>query len=394
MAVASTPTLLPLDRFSEILGVNPLHFNQMDMPQDLELSNCGMPILQQSWQSQDAISREEIATAIADAEQELEKWLHYPPLPKWFDEHVMLPQRAGIITSGRVQPSQRLFISGGIRGTTLIQEESFISYSDADNDGFEETATITVALPLGVSADEVAIFYPGQAAAVEWQIRPVLVTVAAGVATITCKRWQLVKPELLSPLAPSAVNPTDSANFLDAVDVYRVYNDPSQQVEFHIRNQGCGVCSGGGCVACGYTVEEGCIAAIDYRLAHLDLTHAAWNADTALWQTGCCPDGAPERARIKYLAGLTGPRGSHTKMSLDMELAVARLAITKLDRQFCGCQSIQHAIQYWTEDLASRVSTAGKSISTSVPQLLRNCPWGTKRGALYAYSIVLTERLP
>lgn len=390
MAVASMPTLLSLDRFAEIVGISPLHFNQMDMPQDLELSNCGMPILQYSWQSSDAISREEIAIAIADAEQQIETYLNYAPLPKWYDEHVMLPQRAGIITSARVQPRRRLFIQGGIRAVTLIDADAAPQWSDEDNDNFDETATITATLPANVTdPDEVAIFYPEQSADPAWQIRPVKVIIASGVATITCKRWQLVKPELLTPLAPSAVLPNDDDNFLDAVDVYRVYNDPSHQVEFHIRNHGCGTCSGDGCTACGYTVETGCISAIDYRLAHLDLTHATWDADTLAFGSGCCLSGAPERARLFYNAGLKGPGASRTKMAVDMELNIARLAMTKLDRQFCGCQSIQHALQYWTEDLAASVSTAGKSTSTSVPKALQGSPWGTKRGALYAWSKVI-----
>lgn len=397
MATASTPTLLPLDRFAELVGINPLHFNQIAPPAELELTTCGMPLLQYSWQSADAISREEIAMAIADAEWELERWLNYAPLPRWYDEHVMLPIRNETVMSARVQPARRHFISGGIRAKTLIQAASPVAYSDADGDGFSETVTITATLPAGLTdADEIAVFYPVTlvpAADDAWQIRPISVSLSGVTATITAKRWQFVVPTKLSPLAPAAVVASDAASFLSTVDVYRVHNDPSHQVEFHIRNS-CGNCDGGVCNACGYEIAEGCISAIDYRMARLDLTHAAWNASTSKFDIGCCIDGAPERTRLYYRAGLKGPGGSTIKMSLDLELAIARLAMTKLDRAICGCQSIQQSIDHWTADLGARVSAPSKSMSTTIPAALRNCPWGYKRGALYAYSVVLTERLP
>lgn len=399
MATASTPTLLPLDRFAEIVGIHPLHFNQIQPPDELALATCGTPILQYSWQSADAMSREEIALAIADAEWELERWLNYAPSPRWYDEHVLLPMRNETVMSARIQPSRRHFISGGIRAKTLIQAARPITYTDPDNDGFDEVATITATLPAGVTdPDEIAVFYPVtlvDAADDAWQVRPIKVTITGTTATITCKRWQLVLPTLLSPIAPAAVAANTASNFLATVDVYRVHNDPSHQVEFHIRSQqGCGTCTGEGCNACGYEVAEGCISAIDYKMAHLDLTHATWNATTSQFDTGCCLDGTPERTRLYYRAGLKGPAGSMIKMSLDLELAVARLAMTKLDRAICGCQGLQQSIDYWTADLGARVSTAAKSMSTTIPATLRNCPWGYKRGALYAYSMVLTERLP
>lgn len=72
MAVAKEPTLLALDRFAEILGINPAHFNQgastTVMPM---LTNCPDIYYQFAWQRADCVSREEIARGIRQAEEEI-----------------------------------------------------------------------------------------------------------------------------------------------------------------------------------------------------------------------------------------------------------------------------------------------------------------------------------
>src|SRR5688500_4005416 len=97
MAVAKTRTLLPLDTFARIAGINPIHFNQVQIeevaPDDNSETGCGDTILQYSWQLADKVGREEIAQAIADAESQLADNLGYLLCPDWIvDEAVAFPQ--------------------------------------------------------------------------------------------------------------------------------------------------------------------------------------------------------------------------------------------------------------------------------------------------------------
>src|SRR5688572_10128086 len=88
MARASTPTLLSLDRWARIMGLNPVHFNGAsgDSVWPLTGGVCKDVWPQHSWQSPDIISREELARNIHLAERAITRALGYSPAPTWFAE--------------------------------------------------------------------------------------------------------------------------------------------------------------------------------------------------------------------------------------------------------------------------------------------------------------------
>ena len=241
MARAETVTLLSLDRFAQVIGMNPLHFCQVTSAA-LGESTCAKVIPQYDWQWNDSTSREGIARAIAEAESRIARLAGYWPLPRWtVDERRLTTQpafRELYNTSWAdvrgapqfVQTEFGQFISGGVEAKTLISAGAAVVYTDADSDGYPETATIAVATTVTDPA-ELSVFFPGVCGSSVWEVRPLKrVTSAGGVATIVCRREQLVKPELLESLDPSPVDGDDNANFLTTVDVYRHWNDPQQQV--------------------------------------------------------------------------------------------------------------------------------------------------------------------
>lgn len=398
MARAETRTLLPLDRWAQILSVNPLHFNQI-ISAAMPHTTCASVFFQNEWQMSDAVSRESIAHAIQEAENMLMDELQFTLLPTWqADERVNTVPSAFVglyNTWARDSNGMRLavqtrfghFLSGGIEAKTLIAAEAAIVYSDEDGDGYDETATAIVATTV-TEPCEIAVYYPGEAGASAWEIRPLKsVSIAGGVATIVMYRHQLVLPELLDAFAPTAVDGDVDANFLEEVDVYRHWNDPQQQVQLMWSN-GLGLCgcAEDDCTECNVATQFGCLAATNYRLGTVSYQPAAWDTDhfdSAAWSVGRNAD----RLRLWYYAGYRdmSRRCPDIEMSREFERAVAYLSLTFLERGICGCQNLESITRHWREDLSVNTSSGSGSLSYQLSQQALTNPFGTTRGALFAW---------
>ena len=154
MARASTVTMLPLDRWARILGIEPRHFNQITS--DLTpTEHCKQVWLQYAWQGTDAVGREEVADAIARAEDDLIEALGYAPLPQWVDGEVIRTEpyndpyirHSGSLTTPNglfrsVQANRGMIISGGVEEKTVIDLAAAVAWWDFDGDGYFETATV------------------------------------------------------------------------------------------------------------------------------------------------------------------------------------------------------------------------------------------------------------
>ena len=413
MARASTRTLLPLDRFAEIVGIHPLHFCQVVVDevapnQDRELApaqTCGFPMLQYAWQASDRVGREEVARAIADAEAQITQWLRYSPLPTWVaDEHVEMPQPANPMlfnAGGRdirgfwnnVQLSQGYAISGGREAWSLIQAARPVVYTDTDGDGYDETATITVTTTV-TERDEISIHYPGKASTGDytWEVRPTTVSVAGGVATIVCRREQLVNAALQTALVVDDVDGMDDTLFLSTVDVYRHYNDPSVQVQFLWQQAWCDCLAGQGCSRCQVASQNGCLSVRDTRRGLAMGQPGTWNAVTEEYDSSYWSDyRMPDRARVWYRAGWKDNTRVLPNIQMDprWERAVAYLALSMLDRPLCSCESLKAYTAYWSDDLAATSSSPSGGTQTfrMSDRLLEN-PLGTTRAAIFVWRMI------
>lgn len=393
MARALTPTLLPLDRFAQILGLHPLHFNQVVLPNLAEGVNCVKEIYQHPWQKSDAVGREEIAQAIAGAEAVIGRYLGYDPLVKWNSGDDGEGERIDWTNpiynwNYQLRAKRGYMVTGGQETRTLLDSEAMISYTDEDNDGYSETATITVP-GIVAAADEIEIYYPDEDGDAGWRIPTRRVTISSGVATIVGRRENFVKKELLESYNPGAVDGLVNDNFLAVVDVYRHYNDPSRQVEFYWRNtNNCYSCSGAGCNTCGLSVETGCMTVTDARLGLFSSRRGEWDADESVFTPVTDPwcNGFPNYVRIWYKAGLK-------RMPVEWEQAITYLAITRLDRPICSCHGIDHVFNVWTTDLRRSVATSGKSTAYQLSRNDLENPIGTKQGELNAWHLIESKRL-
>lgn len=397
MSIASTVTKLSLAEFAKIAGFHPLHFEQVEFTQDGESpSVCGAAILQYSWQSHDRVAREDIARAIAEAELMIERQLKWHLIPSWdADEWKQAPRphQPDLIAASHLdirgynqamQASWRKVISGGIEAKTLLQlAQAIVWVTDAGT--AIRTGGVTAVVPSGTVACEVEIFYPGHSGESAYQIRPAQVSVVGTTATITFRRELCVKEDLLEALSPEPADYADDNDFLTTVDVYRHWNDPSTQVTIMWEPGGCGDCGGTGCVRCSYSVQTGCLyLRTTPDAAMLGWQPGAWNATTQVFDTADLNYGTPDLARLYYYSGLRSASGCPRIMSPEWARCVTYLALSMLERPMCDCTA--DVWETWREDLA--VLSGGEQAKTfafTLREAAGNNPFGTRRGALYAW---------
>lgn len=412
MARAETITKLPLDRWAQIIGIHPAHFNGVyfgDSP-----TVCQQPWMQQPWQAADRVGREEVALAIAQAEADIEAQLGYRLMPSWeVDEwrptvRPWRPELANLSVTdirgfGQIAfANWGYFVSGGVKASDLIEAEVAIVYTDEDNDDYDEIATVTVTVDEGQDPCEIHIYYPVSHTMVltggddRWEIRPITVSIVGTTATIRFHREQAVFPDLYSDYFPpdddSHLRGVDGAidgNFLTAVDVYRVYNDPQTQVTMMWEPLGSGCsCNGSGCERCAYATQTGCLMVRgDPRQSIVVYQPGEWDADTQQFTSLAYAVGRqPDIARLYYLAGWQskGLSCPLAQMDPDWARAVAYYAASLLDRPICECNNIKSWVDYWQRDLA----VAGVDESLRVPDSMLDNPFGTRRGAVFAWQRV------
>jgi len=408
MPRATTRTLLPIDRWAAILGINPLHWAQVTsdfMPQ----TSCAKVYKQFDWQESDAIGREAIAQAIDEAERMIAREVGYTLLPTWqIDERVNTVQPAMldlINTGGRdvqgfrqsVQTRWGQYISGGIEAKTLIDADAAVVYTDQDGDGYFETATVTVATTV-TEPCEIAVYFPAESGADEWEVRPLRsVTITGGVATIVMYRQQLVLPELWEAFNPTAVDGDDNANFLTEVDVYRHWNDPQQQVQllWSPLDGYCG-CGGDSCTDCTLSTQYGCLTAKSYRLGIVTYHPATWDADDDEFVSASYAESRnPDRLRLWYYAGLQDTKRTCPTLQMDpsWERAVTYLSLMFLDREVCGCSNLQSLTQHWREELNYDSSSQAASARYQLAERVLGNPFGMTRGAILAWNLARETKL-
>lgn len=408
MARAESVTKLPLSTWARIMGFHPLHFEQVQLDDN---PHCSQLVMQHEWQNNDAVSREEIARAIAESESKIENYLGYRLAPCWeVDEWQpirrpfvpeMVKFNSGDIRGYRdtIQAEWGYFISGGIRSKEAIQEDAAIVWTDVDGDGYFETGTVVVST-IVLDPNEISIYYPEKDGADEWEIRPINVSIVSNSATITFRREQTVREFILESFSKetSVADGYDDDDFLEEVDVYRVYNDPVAQVSFlwEPLNSNCGSCGGDGCEACAYFTQTGClILRGDPRNSIVGYAAGSWNSDDdifegANWEV----NRAPDIARLYYYSGWRKKNQRYvSRMDPQWERAVAYMATAMLDRPPCDC--VSQNWNKWRQDLTLQDGDQdGNPVfrepgsGLGLQRGITDNPFGTRRGELYAWQKV------
>jgi hypothetical protein len=373
MAYATTKTLLGLDRFAELVGIHPLHFNQVVLP---SVEFCGLPFYQYTWQNADRVGREEIAQGIAEAERQIEDVLRYKLAPSYEEEYFTStyhPNGLGVYPPRLMTKWGKVWY-GGKEATSLIHAAGVLVYSDGDSDGYNETAQYSIATSV-TDVTEILVAYPGTSGLQE--ITPSEVVIQGGNVYITIPRGRLVLNNLVNSLSPSGIDGNIDANFLTTVDIYRRYHDPSVQAQL------IWVSTLPGQIA----TQEGALTVKSDEVGCFIYQPAAWNTVTQLFDATCWnADRLPDRVRIWYLAGDYDVNNTR-RMRPTLELAVARLALSGFDRPLCACSAITNYAEYWAEDQALVTATQALRTSHNLPSRVLGCPFGTRRGQLYAWEV-------
>lgn len=397
-------THLSIYEWARIMQVNPLHVMGVQIPNVDQ--GCSPAWFRWNWQNSGRISREDVYTAIARAEADIEHVLGYRLLPTWeVDEWRPMPRPTNPrlfniygtdARGGALGTTARWghFVSGGIRSKELVSAGAAVTYASTRPPvDYENEATVTVAT-VALDEGEICVYYPGKGGDDHWQIRPVQVVIESGVATIHFQREQAVIEDredamMMGGEANNGVGlrptlGTDDANFLTTVDVYRVYNDPQQQVSMlWDGSPGCGCDGESTCGVCGYGVQAGCITLQgDPRLSMLRFHAADWDADEHDFTSTSLLNGrSPDIARLYYYAGLRDKTlgTPNVTMAPDWARIVAHYATALLTRDPCSC--FRGTLDRWRFDMSDKTveRISDKDMAS---------PFGLTRGALVAWRAV------
>ena len=393
MARSVVPTLMPLDQYAELLGLDPRHFNQVSCRAFPDTRSGGNIIYERQWQKPGRASRYEIAQAIASSEQLIAQWLHYWPGPKYIaDEVAPFPQGSPTAlgpqaypflypcTSGIVRPTVNAkwfrFLAGGKRRTTLIEAGVTITYDDDDGDGWDEmvTITLTVADTSILDPEEIGVFPPTAKTQNDNDRIRCLDVTFTDATTIVIRgqsAWFVVPALWNTAKKDGFVDGDDVASFLDEVDVYRIYTESNESyppVEFGWQSS---------THVTAFEIQYGVLQSWNPELGILTFHPATWDSTVGAWElstyTKCR---FPSLMRLSYLAGW--PSDGTGRLSEPFASAVAALATARLTSPISeGAESVEKIFNYWQE-----------RITDPLPQQVA-CPFGLRYGAWEAWQVVV-----
>lgn len=423
MATPLPRTLLSLERFRALLGFSPAFFWQAAGSTIFrQINDCDDIFYQYYWQNESNVSREEIVNALVEAETDITRVLGYSPAPVWVEEIYNYPRhhRRDVIEWGMadvrgfdkgVQLGQARFIQGGQRAVTLITAAAAVVYSDADGDGYDETATITTATTL-TDECELKCYFAGEGGDPDWEIRsPRSVTISGGNVVFVYWAWQLLDPDLQQalnlPNTDGQSTPIDIeavASYVTTVDVYREYNDfTATSAQFfwertRLLSLGllpigwcCTNCGGSGCPSCTFVTQDGCIHVRDAAGQFVVPIPATYDSDDEQWEwqtPTVCRD--PDMVKVWYYAGEQSQQfkvGRNCEpLSNDLALAIAWLATARVNRPFCACNNSQ-AFPGSPGNLQRDASfTGSRELGTfAISQADLENPFGTRIGEIKAW---------
>jgi hypothetical protein len=393
MAICKTRTMLPLDRYAKIMGINPVRFNGCGQ---IELSNGNRlyPVIdgvesvwpQNEWQISGNVSREEIGRLIKQAEDEIVSFLGWNPTPEWTEQekHNLTPyiNHSSGIYAASFQLDKLRFISGGQRSSVVVDDNVSVGVEDLNSDGFYETRTVTIPYPSN-PLEQYKVYFAGYDGDRTYEIRPSRRKRKVGNNLVfEFDAWQLIDPEVWD-LEPNedgiGIDITDENNIVNVVDVYREYNDTSKShVVFYTNEDGSSdVVSSGG-----YIVPSD-------NMSYIKAIPGSYNSLAGNWSSSSFSCLDILGADFWYYSGQYEYKNQSTKneddfISQSIAMAISYLASSRIPRDFMANNNVLSLFQ----DLRSDLSTPDKDTMVNVPYDLINCPFGTRKGEYRAWKAI------
>lgn len=395
MARASTYTLLPLDSWAAILGISPWEFNGCTYPSK-KTNQCKAIFQQFQWQ-QDHLSREEVAQAIADAEQMIADELLYWPAPKYFvDAPVEYPRPArrelyGFGGTPRGEPKSvqlpwHHVVSGGLFNRTLIGTISSITVDDLDSDGVKETFTATItdaAIATITDPNELALYFDdtdrhGEDVLETWRVRPIKVSISGSTATFTGHRTLLIKPAPEFGVSPDDLDASIDANFVTSLLCYRAFTNtasaddtPYQGVAIWNNDPACSQ-------NCTFSIKALCLAQFLNEQGRVTASFGP----PSQWPF---PRREPDSLQVNFYAGLALENG---QMQREMAKCVTYLSTSLLAHTKCGCEQSSRILANWQ----ARVIRFQDSSANATAYANSDSPFPATNGGVWAWKRVRNWR--
>jgi len=238
MGVSEVPTYKFLNAWQRVMLEDPFRYNQVQGT-GVPRSEVGDAFVQPE--------RDEVARGLNNAVSRIVDELSYYPRPTYITEEFIPLRWASPYQLQTLQTRYKHLIEFGSRGTTVISAGAAVVYSSTGANGTaNDLATITVAAGSLTDVNEIQCFFQvadGAPAAADeqWEIEPTTVKLTGGNFVITAHRSLFVKPSTIwdIPYTYDAGNLDTkhyadialAADFVTAVDVYRVYTDTTNAVQ-------------------------------------------------------------------------------------------------------------------------------------------------------------------
>lgn len=415
--------LLPLESWRAIMQFHPWHFWSIADSTSLSTAanGCDTLVRQHAWQNSDAASRDDVARAIAAAENIMADQLGFWPAPVYLSQTRPWPPNSDAwgrwwnvqLDTGQIQ-------AAGVETRTSIANATAVTYTDTDGDGYMDTFTIGPVATTVTDPKEIALYFAtadrfsaGEVSAdvgERWRIAPVVVTISGGNVTVRGSAWQLIKPVTYegvtnagaNGLAPATTLVTP-AHYATTVDLYRRWTDPngttaatSQGVIIWETRPRYGCNCDNASISSGFAgsiFDPAAVATATARVGIRDaengvvsLGEATFDSTTGLWSSlnwAICD--VPDRALVRVLAGW--PLDADGQMARIYQTVVARLAAAELARPICGCTDANRELYRWQFDVA-RSGGANDEVYGAISQEDLNNPFGTRRGHIAAWKFV------
>jgi len=385
MAISIVRTLLPLDAYAEYMMMPGWIFNQVYHPERPLPPSCSNLMYQSGYYGDPTrfIGRDDIARAIARAEDRLARVLGFWPAPAWIcdEEHLwQSPERGYVPYAPRFKTDWGMVISPGTEAWQQLNMGLYgagvpIQYTDEDNDGVDDTATVTFATTLTDPCEIEVVPLDEDPTLREWRIRPLTTSIRDGIFRAVGPRWLFLNPANWYTLNEHQLD--NDASFLTHVDIWRHYNDTtSLHGRFFWEASDCTE------EPCTETCQNACAEIVRPRNGTFEMHPAARSAGAwarSEWAVNRTPSGV----RIWYYAGFTGSLCNGCEMSGDVAEAIIRLANVLLPASPCGCEPTRQRYEKDREILevsTHTVAAAEQAFGTSA------------RGAVYAHSVAKSMR--
>lgn len=392
MAWSEVKTLLPLDEYAKTMAIPGWLFNQVTHPQRVIRGPCNDLWYQSGYfiDPNKVVGRDEIAQAIAVAEGQILGLLRYSPAPTYFcdDERTWPRPKRGIQTRVPIiRSSYGQLIEFGTERWDLLETNHSVVYTDVDNDGVLDTATVTIDLSLygltcAANECQIEITPTGFNPALGYYLRMLNRVCSGTTLVLTGWRWLFVEPIYWNrPLELQLNNDNyfvghDIYPYEGGVDIYRHYTDPVQQADIVWNEDACGA-------PCVEVCQHGCATVVDRRLGQLTVQPAAYSEGAwsgANWRL--CQ--MPNKVRLWYRAGyMDNQCVDCSGMGYMVKEAIVRLANTHLPEAPCGCDPTR---ERWNRDREEM------SIDSTDVELAQSAFGTTMRGAIFAFNVI--SKLP